>query len=141
MSLTRPRPASVLLVDGAKTRDALRDTLEAEGWAVTVAASGRDAVHLLTARSRMLEPSAIVLGMEQPPDDAVELLTVLASYVRLARIPVIAVTVSQSPAAATTFPQVKEWFAAPADAALLVAAVRRHIARGLDDASSGQAGR
>jgi CheY-like chemotaxis protein len=82
---------SVLLVeDDADQRSAMRDLIVEEGYVVVEASSGTMALdHLLGSRP---QPSLILLDLNMPGMSGWELLKVLQSYLRLAKIPIVVVS-------------------------------------------------
>jgi signal transduction histidine kinase/CheY-like chemotaxis protein len=81
--------ANVLIVeDESGTREILRRTLEPSGWTVVEAENGNDALRVL---ERVL-PDAIVLDLMMPEMDGFELLNLLQSSPKWAKIPVVVVT-------------------------------------------------
>jgi DNA-binding response OmpR family regulator len=86
---THPGPPRILVVeDDLDERLALCAALEMRGFRAIPAADGREALELILD----LEPAAVVLDLMLPRMDGRQLLTVLASYSRLSRIPVIVVS-------------------------------------------------
>jgi CheY-like chemotaxis protein len=91
--LCLPRPSvmeassSVLIVDDDEDcRVALREVLEEDGLTVAEAANGQAALDYLVSHR---EPSLIILDVVMPVISGWELLTILRSYYRLSRIPVL----------------------------------------------------
>jgi CheY-like chemotaxis protein len=84
--------APVLVVDdSAEAREAVRALLELDGYPVTEAADGREALEMLVGDCRN-QPCLIVLDLEMPLMTGWELLSVLQTYHRLAAIPVLVVS-------------------------------------------------
>jgi serine phosphatase RsbU (regulator of sigma subunit) len=83
------RPAKVLVVDGAPAnRDILSRRVEREGYLVTTAEHGLDALEKLRA-----EPfDLVLLGVEMPKMDGPQLLETLRHDAELAHLPVIMVS-------------------------------------------------
>ena len=82
--------SEILVVDDdADIRDTLRDALEFEGYAVSVAANGRDAWE--TLRSPAL-PALILLDLMMPVMNGAEFLGLLRADDRLRKVPVVVVT-------------------------------------------------
>jgi PAS domain S-box-containing protein len=87
--LGAPGSAPVLVVeDNGPTREALRRTLEREGWAVDDAANGRVALERVAAR----RPALILLDLEMPEMDGFEFLAALRQEPAYHDIPVVVVT-------------------------------------------------
>jgi CheY-like chemotaxis protein len=81
---------AVLVVDDeADIRDSLRDALEDEGYAVAVAANGRDALDQLR-RSPL--PHAIILDMIMPIMSGTEFFAAMQADPKFAEIPVVVST-------------------------------------------------
>lgn len=81
----------VMLVQAdSKDRSQTRGLLEAEGYAVIEMSHGKAALdHLVTHKD---EPAVIVLDLGAPEINGWEFLAIIRSYVRLARISVIAIS-------------------------------------------------
>jgi signal transduction histidine kinase/CheY-like chemotaxis protein len=84
----RPMHRVLVVEDDESTRDVIRQTLEREGWVVTVAENGR------VALERLLEaqPEAIVLDLMMPEMDGFEFLVELRRHEGWRSIPVLVVT-------------------------------------------------
>jgi CheY-like chemotaxis protein len=82
---------SVLLVeDDAEQRSAIRDLIAEEGYVVVEASSGTLALdHLLGSRP---QPSLILLDLNMAGMSGWELLKILQSYLRLAKIPIVVIS-------------------------------------------------
>ena|SRR5947209_4189847 len=80
---------SILVVDDdADSRDAVAKYLTEAGYVVRSAANGRAAlISLLT-----INPDVVILDVRMPEMDGIELLEVMRSYLRLAKLPVILLT-------------------------------------------------
>ena len=77
----------VLIVDDdPDAAGIVREVLEKEGWQVTTAHNGREALDLLT---HGVVVHLILLDLVMPVMNGVELLRILKSYTRLAAIPVV----------------------------------------------------
>jgi CheY-like chemotaxis protein len=86
-----PASAPILVVDDdAEIRDALRASLEIEGYAVVEAASGVEALAILSRGESL--PSVVLLDWSMAPMNAMELMTELAKEPRLAAVPVVLIT-------------------------------------------------
>ena len=82
-------PAPILVVDDEdETRGELREALASQEREVIEAANGREALELLTS-GRIPEPCVILLDLRMPVMSGWEFLSILRSYHRLSRIPVI----------------------------------------------------
>ncbi len=85
---------TVLVIDDDPSqRDLLSRFLEREGFAVRMAASGRDGIDL----AREIKPRAILLDVVMPQMDGWSVLNVLKSDPALERIPVVMVTFVNEP--------------------------------------------
>jgi CheY-like chemotaxis protein len=116
--------ASVLLVeDDEETRAALKELLETNGFPVSEAVDGQDALHRLVSSQK---PALIILDLEMPIMSGPELLEVMGRYYRLSRVPVLIVTGSSQ-----TPPQheaVVGVLSKPCDVDALLRSVRTHVA-------------
>ncbi|HVJ17984.1 MAG TPA: response regulator [Polyangiaceae bacterium] len=85
-----PAPAAPILIvdDDAEARGELREALAIQGREVIEATNGREALELLTSE-RIPEPCLILLDLRMPVMSGWEFLSILRSYHRLSRIPVI----------------------------------------------------
>lgn len=106
---------SVLVVeDDADVRDAIRSALEWRGYAVLEARDGREALSILFADGSP-DVRLIVSDLAMPTMTGTEMLQVLSSYTRSARIPVIVVSVSAPPRRPVADPKVSDWLVKPFD--------------------------
>jgi len=88
----RPRPRTIVVVDDSEdAQEFFRSALEAAGYRVLAARNGKDALEILVEHST---PSAIIVDLFMPIMDGFELMDVLRSYTRLARVPLIVVSAS-----------------------------------------------
>ena len=86
------RGGSVLVVeDDPVASELLRRTLEGEGWRVTVARNGREAL----AQMDREEPAIILLDLMMPEMDGFEFLSEIRSLPRASTVPVIVVTAKE----------------------------------------------
>lgn len=92
---------TILVVDDeADIRDSLRDALEDEGYAVVVAANGREALAQLP---HLRPPCAIILDIIMPVMSGVEFYATMQADPRYADIPVIVSTSDASRAPSGVF--------------------------------------
>jgi PAS domain S-box-containing protein len=89
-SVPRERQALVAEDDPA-TRDLLRRTLEKDGWVVTEATNGREAL----ARMASVPPAVILLDLMMPEMDGFEFLTELRQHADWRKIPVLVITAKE----------------------------------------------
>ncbi len=89
--MTRAAAPILLVDDSADQREAVREVLESAGYDVVEAPSGRDALAYLTSQD-VDEPTLIFLDITMPGMSGWELLAILKSYTRLARIPVVIIS-------------------------------------------------
>ncbi len=82
-------PRVLVVDDDPHTRDAVRDTLHAAGFAVVTAKDGREALGRLLDEE---QPAVIIMDVRMPGMDGRELLTVARAYHRFASIPVLVLT-------------------------------------------------
>jgi CheY-like chemotaxis protein len=87
-----PSPTILIVEDDEGDREALRELLLDEGYSVDEATDGRDAIQHLVSPKSADQPSLILLDLHMEPMNGWELLSVLRSYTRLARIPVVLVS-------------------------------------------------
>jgi CheY-like chemotaxis protein len=91
----RTTSARVLVVeDDHDTRVSLRTLLEDEGFDVTTATNGRDALEALRSASSL--PGIVILDLRMPIMDGWRLAEVLKSDPALASLPVVAVTADRA---------------------------------------------
>jgi two-component system, chemotaxis family, chemotaxis protein CheY len=101
---------TVLVVDDdADIAESMRDVLELEGYAVMVAANGRDALAVLDAIRK--PPCLILLDLLMPIMDGNELLAELARRPAMAVIPVIVISAASTIAAPDGVPVIRKPFA------------------------------
>ena len=85
--LVRPSPSTILVVeDDQDSRDLIAEVLTSDGYAVTQARNGRDALAKLSTMSP--EPTLVLLDMMMPEMDGEEFLRVLGPQ-RLVSLPVV----------------------------------------------------
>lgn len=77
--------AILVVDDDTDLRESLGDVLRGEGYAVTLAANGREALALLPGLKR---PCAVVLDMEMPVMNGIEFYRAMSGVPALADIPV-----------------------------------------------------
>jgi CheY-like chemotaxis protein len=89
------KKAHVLVVDDDRDiRESFRDLLEAEGYAVSTAANGREALDFLAAHER---PGLMLVDLLMPVMDGVELIETLRGDPRsLSSVPVLVVSASST---------------------------------------------
>jgi DNA-binding response OmpR family regulator len=86
-----PRPAGILLVeDDRDVRDAIAEVLEEEGYQVSRARTGVDALEQLGRSHRL--PAAIVLDLMMPLMDGWEFWSLQQSHYEWASIPVVVIS-------------------------------------------------
>jgi CheY-like chemotaxis protein len=91
---TRFNPNTVLVVDDdADLREALRDFLRDEGYAVTLASNGQEALGLLPTLKR---PCGIVLDIAMPGMNGTEFYRAMSALPAFADIPVVVLTTDSS---------------------------------------------
>lgn len=126
----------VLVVDDDRDcREMMCGTLRDFGYIVLESDNGADAL-LLLLTEHVPEPSVIVLDQMMPTMSGQELLRLLRSYRRLARIPVI--LVSAGPRYVGYGSKGAAWLAKPFDAERLVALVSERSAPGYSPDESGE---
>ena len=116
------RCASILIVDDDREiRESLSDLLEDEGYSVTTAVNGQDAIDQL---HRVRHPCLVLLDLMMPVMDGHEFLRALRADDRLAPIPVVIVSAWENDASATKAP-VQGIVKKPPDPDLLLLLVER----------------
>jgi CheY-like chemotaxis protein len=83
------QPTVLVVDDEADIRDSLRDALEDAGYAVVLAANGRDALAVLPS---LKPPCAVILDMIMPVMNGAELYAAMQAEPRFAEIPVVVST-------------------------------------------------
>jgi two-component system, sensor histidine kinase and response regulator len=84
------KPKTVLVVDDEPgIRESLRDLLEDEGYAVELAANGREALELLP---RLPRPFGIILDLIMPVMNGVEVYQAIRADPALADVPIVVST-------------------------------------------------
>jgi CheY-like chemotaxis protein len=87
-------PNMVLVVDDdVDFRESLRDVLRDEGYAVTMAANGQEALDLLPGLKR---PCGIILDLEMPVMNGNQFYRAMSAFPALADIPVMILTCDPS---------------------------------------------
>jgi DNA-binding response OmpR family regulator len=90
------QPSRILVVDDdPNIRDVLQFSLEREGYAVTLAGNGREALHYIS-NDGLEHPDLIVLDLMMPETSGLEVLRRLKENENTARIPVLVLTVKDS---------------------------------------------
>jgi two-component system response regulator MprA len=131
------RARVVLVVDDDRDcREMMCGTLRDFGYTVLESDNGADALLILLAEN-MPKPSVIVLDQMMPTMSGQELLRLLRSYRRFARIPVI--LVSAGPRYIGEGSKGAAWLAKPFDAERLVALVGERSASGYSPDETGEA--
>ena len=88
----RIRPRTIVVVDDSEdAQEWFRSSLESAGYNVLGARNGREALDILVDHST---PAAIIVDLFMPVMDGFELMDVLRSYTRLARVPLLVVSAS-----------------------------------------------
>lgn len=109
-------------------RDELRVALEEHGYAVLEAEDGREALQVLFAESRP-EVWLIISDLVMPKMSGPEMLQILSSYSRSARIPVVVVSGTRPPLRPKSFETVADWLVKPFDMQRLIDVVGSHAGR------------
>ncbi|MDQ6737732.1 MAG: response regulator [Gemmatimonadota bacterium] len=83
--------AVLVVEDDPATSELTRRTLEGEGWRVTVATNGREAIEAMDRE----EPALILLDLMMPEMDGFEFLAEIRSPARASKVPVVVVTAKE----------------------------------------------
>ena len=83
--------AVLVVEDDRATSELTRRTLEGEGWRVTVATNGREAIEAMDRE----EPALILLDLMMPEMDGFEFLAEIRSPARASKVPVVVVTAKE----------------------------------------------
>ena len=89
----RPPPGILVIDDDGDLRETMRDVLEAEGYQVTVASNGRDALEHLRHAPLV---DLILLDLAMPVMNGVELCAALAEDASRPHIPIIVFTAGRA---------------------------------------------
>lgn len=123
---------TVLLVDDAElTRNILSKLLDKEGYATLTAANGTEALHVLWDHPR---PDLIVLDVNMPDMDGLDLLQVLHENPQWQAIPVVMLTAACDTASVNRAKQLgaREYLVKAACSAREMLGAVRHYAEGLE---------
>jgi CheY-like chemotaxis protein len=90
-------PTVLVVEDNLEAQEILRANLEDAGYEVQVVSNGRDALMTLIDQAA---PSLLIVDLMLPVMDGMELIEVVHSYRRLAKIPVLVVSGVDVPLAA-----------------------------------------
>jgi CheY-like chemotaxis protein len=119
-------PHVLVVEDNADARESLCAVLEIEGFAVTCAKNGRDALDRLEAGDA---PSLILLDLHMPQMDGFQFRDVQVHDSRWAHIPVVVYSGHHDVAAAAETLKVPYHFAKPLDLDAVVEVAGRHCPR------------
>jgi two-component system, cell cycle response regulator DivK len=89
-TVTNSKKRILIAEDKATSRELLRTVLENQGYAVTEAADGEEALR----KARAEVPDLILLDLQMPVRNGYAVLSELRQEQRFARIPIVAVTAS-----------------------------------------------
>lgn len=109
----------LLIEDDAGMRESLVDLLETSGHTVILANDGREALDRLVG-DPALAVDVILLDMMMPALSGQELIPILKSYTRLARIPIIVSSAMDRAKANVPDGAVEAWLRKPYDAETLL---------------------
>ena len=99
LALVIPGPATILLADDDDDHRSLAaDLLRDSGFVVIEAPNGRVALEYLL--STPTPPNVILTDLNMPVMNGRELITIVRSYLRFAKVPIVLLTSDQVPAAA-----------------------------------------
>ncbi len=118
------RGGSIVIVDDDEnSRWVARTLLEANGFSIFEATNGKAALELMFSID---EPALVILDLQMPIMSGPELLTIMRSYERLERVPVLICSASP-PGGPFDEPRVVDYLRKPYDGAELVAMVRARV--------------
>jgi CheY-like chemotaxis protein len=121
---------TILVVDDDEDiRSALRAVLEGDGYEVVEAADGTAALAYLVGPDALL-PALIVLDLMMPQMSGWEFLSIVKSYVRLAKVPIVVVSAVHPSLAALHRGSVTAALMKPCDHDELLAVVRALVPTG-----------
>jgi CheY-like chemotaxis protein len=102
---TAPRGAVLIVEDDEPVRDAMREILEEEGYVITCAVNGEEALRVLAG---VPHPRLILLDLMMPVMNGWELLRALRASATLAGIPVVVLSSLSGTEAPVGVPAVKK---------------------------------
>ena len=117
-------PTVLVVEDDVEIRELVRDLIAGEGYAVEVAANGREALDYL--RSAPAPPCLILLDLMMPVMSGPELLEIMSDDPSLASLPVVVVSAVADRGVA---PGVKRFLRKPVSADLLRRVVKQYCGR------------
>ena len=117
----------MVVEDDYAIRETLRELLEEEGYRVTQAANGAEALARL--RDTDGPPSLILLDLMMPVMDGWEFRDAIAGDPKLAEIPVIVISADHSLDKKVSTMGVQGWLAKPFELGQLLAAIGRYAGR------------
>jgi CheY-like chemotaxis protein len=123
MSATATRGEVMVVEDDYAIRETLRDVLEDEGFAVSSAANGQDALAHLAAGD---SPRLILLDLMMPVMDGVEFRSVQQRDPRLSQIPVVVISAENGLEQTASNMAVEGFLAKPFELGALLATVQRY---------------
>jgi CheY-like chemotaxis protein len=122
MSVVASRGEVMVVEDDFAIRETLRELLEDQGFVVTGAANGREAL----ARLAEHEPRLILLDLMMPVMDGLEFRSAQRRDARWARIPVVVISADQGLAQKASHMEVEGYLAKPFELNELMQTVRRY---------------
>jgi CheY-like chemotaxis protein len=127
--LGEPKSPVLIIDDDDDARALVRETLESAGHPVLEAANGLLALELLVG-DRRRTPSLMLVDLTMPIMTGIELITVVRSYIHLARIP--AIVLSSLPPGGAVLQErfVSAWLQKPVAPRALLEIVSSILARG-----------
>ena len=117
-------PNILVVDDDVAIREAVRDVLESEGYEVTTAANGREALGAL-AKGSASPPGIILLDVMMPVMDGAQFLDAYTADAALPRVPVVVLTAHEAKHASLFGSRVVQYLKKPLALADLLAVLER----------------
>lgn len=113
----------LIVEDDADIRETLEEALKAEGFRVSTAANGKEALELLTRTPDSWKPCFILLDLMMPVMNGWEFLLIQQNDPKLRDIPIM---VCSAVAERSKLPHIVSYIQKPIDLDLLISHIRKH---------------